>query len=87
MARETAFDLVLMDIQIPIIDGYEATRLIKSFSPSTIIIAQTAHAMTDERSNCLEAGCNDYLSKPINRKDLLSKILLYFTEKLTPVHN
>lgn len=81
MARETVFDLILMDIQIPIIDGYEATRLIKSFSPSTIIIAQTAHAMTNERSNCLEAGCNDYLSKPINRKDLLNKILLLFNER------
>jgi len=78
MARETTFDLVLMDIQIPIIDGYETTRLIKSFSPSTNIIAQTAHAMTDERTHCLEAGCNDYLSKPINRKDLLNKIQLLF---------
>ena len=57
------------------------TLLIKSFSPSTIIIAQTAHAMTNERSNCLEAGCNDYLSKPINRKDLLNKILLLFNER------
>lgn len=81
MARETVFDLILMDIQIPIIDGYESTRLIKSFSPSTIIIAQTAHAMTNERSNCSEAGCNDYLSKPINRKDLLNKILLLFNER------
>jgi len=80
MSRETKFDLILMDIQIPILDGYEATRLIKSFSPSTFIIAQTAHAMTDERTHCLEAGCNDYLSKPINRKDLLSKIQLFFNE-------
>ena len=78
MARATPFHLVLMDIQIPTLDGYEATRLIKSFSPSTIIIAQTAHAMTDERTHCIEAGCNDYLSKPINRKDLLNKIQLLF---------
>ncbi len=78
MAQETSFDLILMDIQIPIIDGYEATRRIKLFSPFTTIIAQTAHAMTDERTHCLEAGCNDYLSKPINRKDLLNKIHLSF---------
>ena len=80
MARETTFDLILMDIQIPILDGYEATRLIKSFSSSTTIIAQTAHAMTDERTHCLEAGCNDYLSKPINRMDLLNKIQMFFGE-------
>lgn len=80
MARKIEFDLILMDIQIPIIDGYEATRMIKAFSPSSVIIAQTAHAMTDERMHCLEAGCNDYLSKPINRKDLLTKIQLFFDE-------
>jgi PAS domain S-box-containing protein len=78
MAHKTAFDLILMDIQIPIIDGYEATRMIREFDPSTTIIAQTAHAMTDERTHCLEAGCNDYLSKPINRKELLNKIQMFF---------
>jgi PAS domain S-box-containing protein len=80
LSRKIPFDLILMDIQIPILDGYEATRLIKAFSPSTIIIAQTAHAMTDERLHCMDAGCNDYLSKPINRKDLLNKIQLFFDQ-------
>jgi len=80
MARETMFDLILMDIQIPLLNGYEATRLIKSTCPSTIIIAQTAHAMLDERTHCLEAGCDDYLAKPINRKELLNKIQLLFNQ-------
>jgi PAS domain S-box-containing protein len=78
MAKNTKFDLILMDIQIPLLNGYEATRLIKSANPSTIIIAQTAHAMLDERTHCLDAGCDDYLAKPINRKELLSKIQLLF---------
>jgi PAS domain S-box-containing protein len=81
MAKKTIFDLILMDIQIPLLNGYEATRLIKSQSPSTIIIAQTAHAMLDERSHCIEAGCDDYLPKPINRKELLSKIQHLFSHK------
>ncbi|MFZ4706954.1 MAG: PAS domain S-box protein [Bacteroidales bacterium] len=78
MAQKTTFNLILMDIQIPLLDGYQATLLIKSASPSTIIIAQTAHAMLDERTHCLEAGCDDYLAKPINRKELLAKIQFLF---------
>jgi PAS domain S-box-containing protein len=81
LAKKTIFDLILMDIQIPILNGYEATRLIKSANPSTIIIAQTAHAMLDERSHCNEAGCDDYLAKPINRKELLNKIQTLFDHK------
>jgi len=80
MAKKTKFDLILMDIQIPILNGYEATRLIKSDCPSTIVIAQTAHAMLDERTHCLDAGCDDYLAKPINRKELLNKIQLLFDQ-------
>jgi PAS domain S-box-containing protein len=78
MAKKTMFNLILMDIQIPLLNGYQATRLIKTACPSTIIIAQTAHAMLDERTHCLEAGCDDYLAKPINRKELLTKIQLLF---------
>jgi PAS domain S-box-containing protein len=78
MAKKTKFHLILMDIQIPLLNGYEATRLIKAASPSTIIIAQTAHAMLDERSHCTEAGCDDYLAKPINRKELFGKIQVLF---------
>lgn len=67
-------DLVLMDIQIPVIDGYTATRMIKEAKPHLPVIAQTAHALDDEKNECLEAGADSYVAKPINRKQLLIKI-------------
>ena len=67
-------DLVLMDIQLPIMDGLEATLRIKKFRPELPIIAQTANAMNEDRPNILNAGCNDYISKPINKLELLKKI-------------
>jgi len=70
-------DLVLMDIQLPIMDGLTATNLIKKFNPSMPIIAQTANAMDEDRPNILAAGCDNYISKPINRLELLQKIDMY----------
>ena len=72
--KDNEFDLVLMDIQLPIINGYEATAAIRAQGKNIPIIAITAHAMEEERSKCLEAGCDDYLAKPIARKDLLSML-------------
>jgi PAS domain S-box-containing protein len=63
-------DLVLMDIQLPILDGYEATRQIRQFNKDVVIIAQTAYALAGDRENALEAGCNEYITKPINRDEL-----------------
>ncbi len=74
-AREMP-DLILMDVGLPGIDGHEATRQIKAaHSTSGIpIIALTAHAMSDDRSKALEAGCDDYDTKPIDLPRLLGKV-------------
>jgi CheY-like chemotaxis protein len=60
-------DLVLMDLNMPVMDGYEAMRIIKSQHPEIPIIAQTAYTLTEDRIKCMRAGFNDYISKPINR--------------------
>jgi len=60
-------DLILMDLNMPVMDGYEAMRIIKARHPSIPIIAQTAYTMNNDRHRCLEAGFNDYIAKPINR--------------------
>jgi len=67
-------DLVLMDIRIPIFDGYEATKKIRTFNKDVVIIAQTAFAINGARANALAAGCNDYISKPMSR-DSLNKLI------------
>src|SRR5665811_247788 len=67
-------DLVLMDIQMPDMNGYEATRQIRTFNKKAVIIAQTAYALKGDREKSIEAGCNDYISKPINRATLLKMI-------------
>jgi PAS domain S-box-containing protein len=70
-------DLILMDIQMPGIDGYEATRQIRKFNDTVIIIAQTAFALNGEQEKATEAGCNDYIAKPIIKKELLELLLKY----------
>ena len=64
-------DLVLMDIKMPLMDGYEATKQIRRFNKDMVIIAQTAYSLSYDRQNALEAGCNDYISKPYNRAILI----------------
>ena len=67
---EKPYDVVLMDVQMPEMDGLEATRHIRDQGLSTRIIAMTAHAMDGDRDECLEAGMNEYISKPINMEEL-----------------
>jgi len=67
-------DLILMDIKMPEMDGLAAARKIREKSISVPIIAQTAYAMSEDKNKCLNAGCNDYLTKPINHKLLLTTI-------------
>ncbi len=64
-------DLVLMDMQLPFLSGYEVTPLIKKERPSLPIVAQTAHAMEDDRRKCLSVGCDDYIPKPIDPDDFM----------------
>lgn len=70
--KETVMDLVFMDLQMPEMNGYEATKILKKKYPELPIIAQTAFAMSDDREKALDAGCDDYLAKPIKSKDLLN---------------
>lgn len=76
MAASEKPDLILMDMSLPVMDGWEATRQIKA-DPATQhipVIAITSHAMADDRRRALEAGCNDYDTKPIDLDRLLTKI-------------
>jgi CheY-like chemotaxis protein len=67
-------DLVLMDIQLPVLDGIEAIKQIKEFKPNLPIIVQTANAFNDEWDRCFKAGCDDYITKPVNLQDLMYRI-------------
>jgi hypothetical protein len=70
-------DLILMDIQMPELNGYEATRQIRQFNTEVIIIALTAFALAGDREKAIEAGCNDYIAKPINKTELMGLIQKY----------
>lgn len=66
LAQREPIDLILMDIKMPVLNGLDATRKIKTLKPNIPIIAQTAYAMDEEKQRCFEAGCDDYISKPID---------------------
>lgn len=71
-------DLILMDIKMPEMDGYEATKKIREMSSNVVIIAETAYAMANDREKALSVGCNDYISKPISRDKLLELVKKHF---------
>jgi CheY-like chemotaxis protein len=71
-------DLILMDIKMPVMDGYSATIKIKEIDKKVVVVAQTAYALASDREKALAAGCNDYLAKPLMKKDLFSVIQKFF---------
>jgi len=76
-ALDKPFDLIFMDIQMPNMSGYEATKILRNKGVKTPIIALTAYAMKGDDKKCISAGCNDYLSKPISREKLLPSLRKY----------
>lgn len=79
----TDIDLIVMDMRLPFIDGYEATAKIKSINPQMVVVAQTANAMSYDREKCISVGCNDYLPKPIDPDEFLMKIAYHLKK---PAH-
>jgi CheY-like chemotaxis protein len=76
-------DLVLMDISLPVMDGYEATRTIRKTFPSLPIIGLSANAMQGDFDDAISAGCTDYLTKPVDEDLLLEKLRHYLPAQLT----
>jgi CheY-like chemotaxis protein len=79
MYKQGNYDLVFMDVQMPVMDGHEATKLIRAWEEEnnktrTKIVSLTAHALKEEVDKCMEAGCDTHLSKPIKKATLLKTI-------------
>ena len=84
MARSASPDLILMDMSLPVVDGWTATRELKADAStrSIPVIGLTAHAMAGDREKCLEAGCEEYDTKPVDFPRLLEKIQVLLDKKL-----
>ena len=80
-ATTQSFDLIFMDMQMPVMNGYEATELLRNKGMTVPIVALTANAMKEDKQKCLNAGCDAYLAKPVNRKRLPEILDKYLNSK------
>lgn len=87
--RDTTFDLILMDMRMPVMDGIEAAKLIRSqqLATGTSIIALTAHVQEKEKQRCMEAGMQDFLTKPIGKSMLIKRVLHWLPKHSTSLHS
>ena len=85
LAQEVEFDVLLMDIQMPILDGHEATRKLRQMGYKKPIVALTAHAMKEERTKCIESGFSDFLTKPLQKDLMISLLACYSMNKIPKV--
>ena len=79
--KNETINLILMDLKMPVMNGFEATKEIKKIHPNTVVIAQTAYSTSNEKEKALESGCTDFISKPIT-KDMLNSVLNKYLKKL-----
>lgn len=83
--KNSEISVVLMDVKMPVVNGLECTRLIKKYKPHIKIIAQTAFAMPDDKLKCINAGCDDYVSKPVIPEELFAKLIAIYTNITTNI--
>ena len=80
LAKDCDYDLILMDIRMPVLDGYCATRYIREFDKKIPIVALTANAFDSDREKALAEGCNDYITKPIRKQQLIDMIYKWLAQ-------
>lgn len=86
-ALKGQYDVIIMDLQMPIMDGYEAIRILRQSGIQTPVIAWTAHAMKEDRERCMELGFTDYLAKPMDPLRMIETLRFYAGSDIDPEEN